>query len=295
MVSWLSRSRRLSRSSSSALSARESLSRSSTSAKRFVFCCTSRSSSASLARASSASHCSWDSRFCSSAFSWPRDSTAEAASSRGTCHPAATAVTSSCSPGGGHSRGTAPAAAAAAPAARPRRPSSPAAGARSRLPAGPAASPHPCRPANRSGWEPAMPHPAEMPPSLRHPGELQPTVPEGSRCALPAPTLPYWGSPTEPTEPPPCYPGGAPEGLLLPHHGKGAREPWTRHPHDRKSLGKCLSLCSQGPNCDPGKVLLLCPPHVSPSSSEPPDASIPQGEGGSAPGLGSSPAPSAAG
>lgn len=72
MVSWLSRSRRLSRSSSSALSARESLSRSSTSAKRFVFCCTSRSSSTSLARVSSASRCSWDSCSCSPAFSWQR-------------------------------------------------------------------------------------------------------------------------------------------------------------------------------------------------------------------------------
>lgn len=72
MVSWLSRSRRLSRSSSSALSARESLSRSSTSARRFVFCCTSRSSSTSLARVSSASRCSWDSCSCSSAFSWGR-------------------------------------------------------------------------------------------------------------------------------------------------------------------------------------------------------------------------------
>lgn len=61
MVSWLSRRRRLSRSSSCAFSARQSFSRSSTSASRSVFCCTSRFNSESMPLFSATSSWSWDS------------------------------------------------------------------------------------------------------------------------------------------------------------------------------------------------------------------------------------------
>lgn len=128
---------------------------------------------------------------------------------------------------------------------------------------------------------PGLPHSGS--PSLWHQRNPQPTTSESPRRAQGAPILP--------SESPHCTQGG----LSLPTAG---RQCWRGlcqlRPRDtgcdialdrksRKLLSQCLCRGSQGPNHDPGEVLILLPlPCLLPSSSGSHSSSISWGKVGSA-------------
>lgn len=128
---------------------------------------------------------------------------------------------------------------------------------------------------------PGLPHSGT--PSLRHQRNPQPTTSETPRCAQGAPILP--------SESPRCTQGG----LSLPTAG---RQRWgglcQLHPTDtgcdialdrnsRKLSSQWLRRGSQGPNHDPGEVLILLPlPCLPPSSSGSHSSGVPWGKVGSA-------------